>query len=471
MAIPYPNTARPRRWRRGILIVLALLIALGMAGFGYRARRSDSALHDAIAESDRLDPGWRLEELEAKRRRPPNGENSADVVQAVHALIPKSWPSRDRSDPTIASVFQFVVPTLPPPMGLAQEHNDYLIDALEESEEALLKARSLANFPAGRFSVVFKPDYWETSANHLQEVRTVFRLLGFNALIQAHEGDIDGAIASLQAALNASRALGDEPFMISMLVRCAGRGVMFGNLERVLAQGEASEDALLSVQHLLEAEAADPLLLIGLRGNRAGWGHNANSIQQGIINPPNPTSSLPGEILWKVFNPWQEMFADVIRAYNSAVEIAKRPLADQPAAFQELTSQTQGLAPPAADALNKFVNACRRTQALMNSAAAAVAAERFRLKHGRWPDTLAELSPAFLREVPIDPYDGKPLRFRRLLDGVVIYAIAPAGTYNGRSIAPPFNPDLKGVELGFQLWDVNQRRQPYAEVIPMPRES
>jgi len=37
---------------------------------------------------------------------------------------------------------------------------------------------------------------------------------------------------------------------------------------------------------------------------------------------------------------------------------------------------------------------------------------------------LEDLVPAYLSKTPIDPFDDRPLRFRRLKDGVIIYTIA-----------------------------------------------
>ena len=49
----------------------------------------------------------------------------------------------------------------------------------------------------------------------------------------------------------------------------------------------------------------------------------------------------------------------------------------------------------------------------LNLARVAVAAERFRLASGRWPESLAELAPAYIDAIPGDLYDGGPLRLRR----------------------------------------------------------
>lgn len=49
--------------------------------------------------------------------------------------------------------------------------------------------------------------------------------------------------------------------------------------------------------------------------------------------------------------------------------------------------------------------------------------EQFRNQNGRLPEILGELAPKFIAEVPEDPFDGMPLRFRRLQKGYLIYSI------------------------------------------------
>ena len=61
--------------------------------------------------------------------------------------------------------------------------------------------------------------------------------------------------------------------------------------------------------------------------------------------------------------------------------------------------------------------------------------------------------------MPLDPYDGKPLRYRRVADGVIVYSVGPDGSDNGGNIDRT-NPVKPGTDLGYQLWDVKHRRQP-----------
>jgi len=55
---------------------------------------------------------------------------------------------------------------------------------------------------------------------------------------------------------------------------------------------------------------------------------------------------------------------------------------------------------------------------------AAIAAERFRLAKGRWPDKLDDLVPAFIDAVPKDPIDGKPIRYAIIPEGIKTWTIS-----------------------------------------------
>jgi hypothetical protein len=46
----------------------------------------------------------------------------------------------------------------------------------------------------------------------------------------------------------------------------------------------------------------------------------------------------------------------------------------------------------------------------------ACALERFYIARGEYPETLLELVPSFLTQVPVDPADGESLRYRRTSD-------------------------------------------------------
>ena len=89
-------------------------------------------------------------------------------------------------------------------------------------------------------------------------------------------------------------------------------------------------------------------------------------------------------------------------------------------------------------AILRVATDCLSSRARLRCASAALGCERYRLARGAWPSALEELVPEFLPRLPIDPFDGKPLRFRRENDQVVFYSVGEdrrddGGRTEGRS--------------------------------------
>ena len=68
-----------------------------------------------------------------------------------------------------------------------------------------------------------------------------------------------------------------------------------------------------------------------------------------------------------------------------------------------------------------------------------LALRAYRLDHGRYPDTLAELAPSYLKSIPTDQFSlKKPFRYRKTGAKYVLYSIGPDGKDNGgRAIEDP----------------------------------
>ena len=63
-----------------------------------------------------------------------------------------------------------------------------------------------------------------------------------------------------------------------------------------------------------------------------------------------------------------------------------------------------------------------RHHAAANLAVLALASERFRLDHGRWPQSAADLVPAYFEAVPYDPHTGGSLHWKPLGKRLLMFA-------------------------------------------------
>jgi hypothetical protein len=445
---------RDRKWWKrallGSLVGITLCLAIGIV---YLIHYPDRALHAAIAEADRLDPGWRMADLQAKRAVIPDEENSALVITAALKLLPASWPFLDFSQ---AAENQNLLWSLEPPVQLDDRQIATLRQELARAAEALKELRKLVGLPRGRYP---NPTAMYTL--------TIGRLLAYDALLRAQDKDLDGALASCQAILNAGRASGDEPGTIPVLIRLALNEMAIRKVERTLAQGEPSEVVLASIQQELEQEANQPLLLVTARFERA----EVDQIMQAVENENVDLGLFVHGSGWieqirqylHIAGTAKGTRAALLKSNNALVEIAKLPVEQQIVGLRQLR-ETEKLIPPVfvestfAHIRGMIAGNFHRDQAELRCAVVMLALERYRRANNRWPETLKDLAPAFLAKVPLDPFDAAPLRYRRLDGGVVVYSIGPDGEDNGGKFDRDANKP--GTDLGFRLWDVPHRRQP-----------
>jgi hypothetical protein len=83
-----------------------------------------------------------------------------------------------------------------------------------------------------------------------------------------------------------------------------------------------------------------------------------------------------------------------------------------------------------------------------------IALELFHRRHGRWPEALTELCPDLLPEVPLDRFDGKPLRYR-LVDGQpVVYSVGRNRVDDGGQPPTEKQPGSQANDGDWRFWPV-----------------
>jgi hypothetical protein len=475
-------------------MVLLLLFA-GCGGFyGFLIYSTDRDLREAEADADVKDPGgWRLSEIDAHRKVLADEDNAAEVVMAIKSNLPTPWPparpapadAADGAAPPVPPGQQVYIENdladLPPDVQLDEALLRDLRDSFKGTEKALAEARKLPAFRDGRYPLTWSKDIISTLINS-QDARAAANLMRLQAVLLAQEGKADQALEATRGVLVAGRSVGDEPLMISMLIRVACTAIAISSLERVLAQGEPSADELKKMQELLEAEAAEPLLLNATRGERASMHQLMIVLKTREIKPSvavGPGGNQGFNFAFDLAGPTlaRTSHARMLRLLTEMVEITKLPPEEQAEPMQALEQKVKQarvnydvLIALLMPAMFKVSQAYQRDQAMLRCAIVAVAAERYRRDHGGWPAKLDELvQGGYLKEVPKDPYDGQLLRYKRMPDGVVVYSVGPDKQDDGGA-RNRSNPLTKGTDYPFRLWDVNRRRQPPAEVLPQPSE-
>jgi hypothetical protein len=446
---------RRRRWWLFGLLLLAFLIG-GYYWLFYLAHRE---LDAALAEVDRLDPGWRLEDLEAAREVLPPEQNSAPQVMIARSLFQRKKTGRDKLGLSNG---------LSPEVQLNEQQRKALQAEMAKVPRAFAEARKLKDLPRGRHDVKHTKNILAPLPPYQMDTLLVAKLLDWDVQLLAQDNDGDAAVDSCRAILNTGRSFGDDPSLMSFLVRQAIHNIAVGTVQRTLAQTEPSPAALRELQRLLEDEVAVPLAWIAARGERASSDRLMNAVQTGDVDYWAFRGS-SGLSKVNLFDLQMMCFPGALARTRTAwlrfttqlVEATKLPTYQQLPRLRELQKEEPQLAlQQFPGILIRYFLDSGKEQAQLRCALVAVAAERYRREHGRWPESCAALVTAgLLKEVPTGPFDGRPVRLRRLDDRLVVYTANENGKDNGGNVTPaPRNAG--GLDLGIQLWDVPHRRQP-----------
>lgn len=454
-----PGRSRSRWWK-WLLLGLFALVVLSVLWVAILFSLAGRAWREAVAEADRLDPGWRFEELAARRPPIPDEQNAALHVLAAADLLPDPWPPAQTGLPAADPFPDTLLRACGPERRLDANDLTPLTVAVESAHPALDRARTLKTLPSGRYPTLHTPIGLPDASAHAHRLRRVSALLAHDVLVLTEAGDTDAALGSCRALLNAARSVGDDPDFPFHILRLELRPRVCRLLERTLAQGQAPAAELEAMQRLLEDEEREPVFLHGARGFRAWMDRTLEILQAGNI--PVPGVGRPGAIgIATTGRP------AMLRASTRLVEVAKLPVEEQAQALAERLPREEDMPLlagiylfPKLQKATRDLSTCQlRSVAELRCATVALAAERYRQARGAWPESPAALVPEFLPAVPVDPFDGQPLRWRRTADGVVVYCLGPDGIDDGGAIDAA-KPNGPGTDLGFRLWDVPNRRRP-----------
>ena len=459
-----PQVPKPRKSRRLWYLLggfLLLLIVAPVAFYVLAAWWRDREMEAIYRDLDAKDPNWRWHDLVGEFKPPPDEHNSAIQVQKIQVLLKKTpfWPG-----PKVDNAVEFQRNA-----RLGPEYEQALMDAFAKLDpNIVMEARKLKDMPEGGFALeaVDNP-FFDLKLDYAQESRGVIGILQYDAILRCQAGDADGAIESCRGILNVARSLKGQPFLISQLVRIAEQAIAVAEIERALGQGDTFTDAnLQKLQDLLEMEIADDTLHQAMRGERAA-GHQIYVLMgQGKISFTELTGNMglrsgiaerfvdlfPGVIL-SGYPDYLKMMSEQVRA--SKLKDVER--ADAMAGLREKMIQKRNiLSNLIMPATTKVADASQRTQASLRCAQVAVALERYRLKREDWPSSLDALVKAgFLKEVPVDPYDAKPLRFKKTPTGVIVYSVGMNKVDdNGKLHRNPMTPNT---DIGLELWEPRLR--------------
>jgi hypothetical protein len=485
-----PSRRRWLRWTIRIGLGLGFLVCVGVALVWFYLERiaaeGKKQLAAAIAETDALDPRWRWEEIQEDLQPIPDSENSMRVIRQVADSL-QGW------DATLtienAGYDEYVLEAYPANRMLDDQRRSIIRKGLENRQASLSLAVSLKDFPRGRATIRLSPDIvLFLVLPHTHDCRAVTRLLELDieqvlGHFQTHE-----AVDRIQAILHAGAGLRDDPSLFSQLVRMHGRRVAVRRTERLLGMADVGDNNLRRLIAHFNAERDEKPLLVGIRGERASFNFLLENLESGRVSLAEMIASGGGNRIKETsfldrfaasrYHPLlYDDHAFLLVTMNEGFEIAQLPILQQQQAWSNWYDKVLSAKANAIEEKRKLLSflllpaldragvSALRDHASLSCVLAALAAERFRLAHKRWPKDLQELCPAYLKEVPIDLFDGLPLKFAQREDGIVIYSVGRDGKDDGGDIHKQSPDDDEPKDLGVRLWNPDHRRLP-----PLPKK-
>jgi hypothetical protein len=338
---------------------------------------------------------------------------------------------------------------------------------LEKYERTRRLAHHAASLPGEcRYPVAFEQGVGALLP-HAQKLRSVVRLLALDLQVQVARGNTDAAVDSLDAMFAASESLAHQLTLVEHLVRIATQGVALHETLHVLNTMPLSDEQLVRLQSRIESCDLPGGLAHSMLGERAMGYHAFHHMSlnaamgQGDVpvgNAPDGTLTRPAdlekylEILAELIDASRESFP-AARQQAQSIDAKTKALATGGNPFERMKYQMTALVTPAAGA---SFDATARGIALRDLVRMAIAAQRYRLQTGAWPAQAADLVPQYLSAVPVDPFDGQPLRFVVNADELLLYSIGKDGRDDGGS-----DPDGRGEpDIAVRLKTNPQSSQP-----------
>jgi hypothetical protein len=436
----------------------------------------------------------------------PSEQNSADALREADASFNEAFGA-DKSllETNYVSGMKMVAPATAMVRWQQPDIRDFdgtnswenVTAAVVQNAKAFALLQRIIEKPAFGFQIQYDRGVADLNFTnfYLSQSKRQVQRLEAAVLSDLHRGDTAAAMNNLRAMLALVKAMSDERFEISQLVRIAMASFALNASWELLESTNLTEEQLAALQHdwmsldfirgyenaLTMERATGEITLTKWRSSNAELQHyfDIGRAAEESLNGPgaeetffDKTKMATKAFLWRYW--WS--YSDELRylkGYQALLDTPrfaetnhsfKAALDDQAIKLNALGIDKLGdgfeelLHPEKMDmhamlsqsvlSLSGVIRKVMRVEVAKQTIITAIALKRYQLKHGKYPVTLDSLMPKFLASIPLDPVDGEPLRYRLNADGTfLLYSIGENGKDDGG------DPSLqKGVESSSFNW-------------------
>ena len=379
-------------------------------------------------------------ELDVWYKDVPYGENAAEYVLDAIACLQKPEAEQDRQLPWSS---RDKMPARTEPLG--EEMVGIIDELLEKNQEAIKHLQRAGTLQRSRYPIDLTRGH-ATLLPHLSDLRGTVRLLCLKAILHAERHEQEAAVEALVSAFGVANTEAATPVLISQMVRQSSQSTALSALERVLNRTDLDEQHLASLYQTVTTAYDPNAIARGFVGERC--------MVIAVLRDPRSTGlgfepiiasegpSLLQLHAARAVGLTDRLLVQYIAYVDRFLKALKLPPYQRLKAVGPLEREHDEMREAHPDltwtmpTLARFFRNDLAHMTKLEVAGIALAVERYRLANNALPEQLIDLAPRFLESVPLDPYDGQPLRYRQLDPGFVVYSIGPDGVEDGGKERP-----------------------------------
>jgi hypothetical protein len=458
MTASSPLRTQPRLPRILLLAVVGLAVTMLALIAWYAVARFKDASVSARLEAQARQKGEPVTLAELVRLYPPipDAENAAmPLIDLWKRADPDLWNAFLEGKRPVPNASKVHYPADLPYLGsearwpergvpLPPASKQTALNFLQAQAGHLVAVREALRRPRGRFPFRIEAGH-DALLPHLSPLRHEAQCFKLEALVAAEQGDVERSIDSLEQTVAIAHLLDNEPVLIGYLVQRSCLTMAVDVMEELLSRQALEPEHLQRLEQLCHRMNVHGSLRRALIGERV-QSLSLFNVPPTMLAESNPAGTVKGKqepitpqayrhkkfflaclsfeaadrrLLWEGMN---EAIALADLEPPESLQRAER--------LDKIIEQETRRFPPriiCGMLLPSIFDATlqnARFEARRRAALVAIFVERHRLAHqGVLPEGLDKLVPEFLKAVPTDPFDGKPLRYLRRPTGYVVYSV------------------------------------------------
>ena len=259
------------------------------------------------------------------------------------------------------------------------------------------------------------------------------KLLGFSALFSAEEGDVSSALEKIRAGLKFTPRVAEEGILIAYLIAVADTRCLTWFLQDICRGREVNNDLLAQLINELDPLPWRERQAAAVRGERVVFIEAGERAMKGSLKELEfmfgEASILKNIGVWLVRPVLKTDIRKTLPVYDELEKQTRVPYFETRSQLRSLAEQHKKR--PWYAFLSKAMVSTFETvylkeamlEATILASRTGLACRLYKSQTGEYPENLGALVPGILAEVPVDPFTGKALIFRREGSGFIVYSL------------------------------------------------